>query len=134
METIRLVAEEPHSNTMYGLHKWYDSMFKKVGWVITCGDKDKKEWYLKSARHLKDSLKDSLSEYTENDRKHDIVVMWNKTNKLIKYIEEFNKLSIDKVEQIDPMSFKMMEGGARKKKVSKKISRPVKKTSKNCKK
>jgi hypothetical protein len=70
---------------------------------------EKKEWYLRSVRHLKDSL----SEYTEIGRKHDIVVMWNKTNKLIKCIEEFNKLSIDKVEQIDPMTLK-------------KISRPTK--------
>ena len=67
-----------HAMTYYGLQKWHNAMFEKLGWMVLAkakGYNDKITQYKHSIQDLIDSIKHVMGEYENHNRKHDLVVL-----------------------------------------------------------
>lgn len=79
-----------YDSTMYGLHKWFESVFEKLGWmVIACEYKDKerlKEYYTCILKLYKSiDLKEKKS--NNIDRKEDYKIMKNDLIILLNHVK-----------------------------------------------
>ena len=69
--------------TFHAVSKWYKKEFEKVGWVLISGNIDKITDYLKHLEHLKNHLLNKIQETKDYDKKRDLRIMLQKTEKLI---------------------------------------------------
>ena len=71
-----------HINTMHGLECWYRREFEKLGWMVLAKEKGyhyKIVSYKKGIKHLLESIKHLMSEYTDSDKIHDLKVLYINT-------------------------------------------------------
>jgi archaellum component FlaC len=64
--------------TAYGLQKWHNAMFEKLGWMVLAqakGYDDKVVQYKNSIDHLIETIKHVMKEYEDHNRKHDLNVL-----------------------------------------------------------
>ena len=67
-----------HEGTMHGIDDWYRHLFTHFGWMIiakTKGNTNKVRSYKKSISELLKTINKTISEYTENNRKHDLKII-----------------------------------------------------------
>lgn len=67
-----------HESTMKGLYEWQKYMFEELGWMVLVKSKGhnyKVEAYKKSLGHLQKSIKQTIDEYVDHDRKRDLTVL-----------------------------------------------------------
>jgi predicted ATP-binding protein involved in virulence len=67
-----------HKATFHGLHKWYESTFEKLGWMILAkkhGYHEKIMVYKMGIQHLKMALEEKIKSVQEKDRKDDLKIM-----------------------------------------------------------
>jgi hypothetical protein len=69
--------------TFYAVSKWYKKEFTAAGWVLISGDADRIKDYLKHLNHLRDHLFDKFQSSRDYDKKNDLRIMLEKTEKLI---------------------------------------------------
>ena len=77
--------------TFHGLHKWYQSKFEKLGWIILAkehGIEDKVNTYINSLKRLDTAIIRRLDHIKDPDKKHDLLVMKNNIEILIKHVEK----------------------------------------------
>lgn len=72
--------------TFIGLHKWFEHVFEKCGWIIICGDANRKYGYQHEIQSLINHLKAKMSEIEEKDRKADLAIMLDKTQTLYMFV------------------------------------------------
>ena len=75
--------------TYYGLHKWYNSLFEKVGWMIIASSRgytEKIKNYKLSIECLKDQLSKKHKGMRDKDKKEDLRIMLENTEILMKHI------------------------------------------------
>jgi hypothetical protein len=63
---------------MAGLVHWHTHVFEHLGWMVLAkakGYDEKVRVYKMSVTHLIESIKHTISEYENHDRKHDLKVM-----------------------------------------------------------
>ena len=76
--------------TMHGLHKWYEAMFEKLGWMVLAksrGHTDKIVSYMKSLFRLRKALQQKIAKIGEKDRKDDLEIMCHNLDILIAHAE-----------------------------------------------
>jgi hypothetical protein len=64
--------------TYYGLHKWYNSLFEKVGWMIIASSRgytEKIKNYKMSLECLRAQLAKKHKKMTDKDKKEDVRIM-----------------------------------------------------------
>jgi len=67
-----------HEGTMHGIEDWYRHLFKHFGWMIIArakGNGGKIRSYKKSINDLLKTIDNTMSEYKENNRKHDLKII-----------------------------------------------------------
>jgi len=77
--------------TFHDLSKWTHSEFEKLGWMVLAkehGDAYKIAHYKKSLDHLLKALEHLNSEYSDQDKKHDLMVMWHKVKTLKAFVNK----------------------------------------------
>lgn len=77
--------------TFDGLQHWYVSKFEKLGWMIltkTHGHVEKVKEYKNSLKRLKEAIEHKLTHVTENDRKHDLMIMHHNVEILIDHADK----------------------------------------------
>ena len=77
--------------TTHGLHKWYASMFEKLGWMILAehrGYKDKIATYKKSLLRLKNDIEEKIDQVDDHDKKTDLKIMHYNLEVLIKHVNK----------------------------------------------
>jgi hypothetical protein len=85
--------KEPHMHdvTYIGLNKWYNSEFKKLGWMILAkkyGYNEKVTTYVHCLIHLKKSLHRKYKTLHDYDSKRDIEIMLANLNVLIEHVNK----------------------------------------------
>lgn len=68
----------PHEYTCHGLHKWYVSMFEKLGWMLLAkrnGWHDKIDTYKNSVHRLEEAIVNKHKHTKDTDRKIDLEIM-----------------------------------------------------------
>ena len=77
-----------YAATMYGINKWHEHAFEKLGWMVLAkakGYNDKISQYKKMLDHLIKTTEHVKYEYENTNRKHDLnVVLMN-----VKYLKDF---------------------------------------------
>ena len=71
-----------HDVTFHGLHKWHETMFEKLGWMVLAkehGYSDKIGCYLNGCKRLQNALELKLTKIDEKERKDDIKILLNNT-------------------------------------------------------
>ena len=74
--------------TIQGLHKWYELMFEKLGWIILAehrGYTDKTTHYKKSLQHLKSEIESKIEQMVDQDTKTDLKIMHHNLDVLIEH-------------------------------------------------
>jgi hypothetical protein len=77
--------------TFDGIQHWYVSKFEKLGWMVlakTHGHEDKIKEYKNSLKRLKEAIEHKLTHVTENDRKHDLMIMHHNVEILIDHADK----------------------------------------------
>jgi len=77
-QTRKATRLPKYAMTSYGLQKWHNAMFEKLGWMVLAqakGYDDKVVQYKKSIDHLIESIKHVMKEYEDKNRKHDLNVL-----------------------------------------------------------
>jgi hypothetical protein len=67
-----------HAATMHGINHWYKHVFEQLGWMILAkakGYDTKIAAYKMSVTNLIATIKHVMTEYENNDRKHDLRVI-----------------------------------------------------------
>ena len=67
-----------HAMTFCGVSEWHKRMFEDYGWMILAKEKGydfKIVTYKKSIDHLILTIRDLMSQYEDNDRRHDLSVL-----------------------------------------------------------
>ena len=80
-----------NQHTIYELQKWAKKDFEKLGWMVLAkenNDNYKLLFYKKSLDHLLDAIANAIEEYDEDDRKHDLMVTWNKVKILRHFVSQ----------------------------------------------
>jgi hypothetical protein len=78
-----------YANTFHGLHKWYKSMFEKLGWMVLADAKGyhyKVSAYKKSIENLILSLEHLKNEYEDHNKIHDLNVLLMNTKVLLAHV------------------------------------------------
>ena len=78
-----------HSNTMHGLQKWHNAEFEKLGWMVLAKAKGydyKIANYKRAIKQLLESIQHVMGEYTDQDRKHDLHVLYMNAQCLHDYV------------------------------------------------
>lgn len=86
-KTMKMHGE--HQYTLCGLHKWYEAMFEKLGWMILAyrnGWHDMIATYKNSVQRLCDAIANKIKEVREADRKDDLKIMWQNVIELKEHI------------------------------------------------
>ena len=71
-----------HDCTFYGLHKWHDSMFEKLGWMAKAhkhNNKLKIDSYMEGIKHLMQCLSQKITDTQDPDRKKDLIILQKNT-------------------------------------------------------
>lgn len=74
--------------TFDGIQHWYVKKFEKLGWMILAknhGHEEKVKEYKHSLKMLKEAIEHKLTHVTENDRKHDLMIMHHNVKILIEH-------------------------------------------------
>ena len=74
--------------TFDGIQKWYVNKFEKLGWMVLAkkhGHEERVREYKHSLKKLKEAIEHKLTHVTENDRKHDLMVMHHNVDILIEH-------------------------------------------------
>lgn len=77
--------------TYHGLHKWYEAMFEKLGWMLLAkrdGYNTKLKSYKEGVMNLKEALEEKLASTRDQDRKEDIRLLHKNTLTLLKHLEK----------------------------------------------
>ena len=80
-----------YAMTFHGLHKWYEAMYEKLGWMVLANAKGyhyKVADYKKSIHHLLKSLEHVMSEYKNQNRIHDLKVLHMNTVVLLEHVDK----------------------------------------------
>ena len=78
-----------HDVTYYGLHKWYNTLFEKAGWMILAkshGYNEKLHNYKSSVQYLRDQLVKKHKRMHDKDKKEDLYIMLKNTQILMDHI------------------------------------------------
>ena len=82
---------EKNDYTYHGLHKWFESKFEKLGWMILAkqrGMTDKVLAYQNSVKLLHDALFYKSEQLHDKDRKNDIMIMKRDVEILMEHIKQ----------------------------------------------
>jgi hypothetical protein len=66
------------SSTYQGLHKWFRSVYERLGWMVLAqhkGYNDKIICYKNEIKRLEMSLKDKISKIKDEDKKEDLKIL-----------------------------------------------------------
>ena len=81
--------EYQHGSTIMGLHKWYCSVFEKLGWMLLCrNDVAKVKVYYKGIQKLRDQLEVRMNGSPAPDTQKDLSYMIANTRILLAHIEK----------------------------------------------
>ena len=85
----RSMPHVPHQHTYDGLHKWYVSMFEKLGWMLLAKNNewnDKIITYKNSVNRLEEAIIFKHKNTKDEDRKMDLIIMLENVNILKQHI------------------------------------------------
>jgi hypothetical protein len=88
-KTRKIISSLDNDVTYYGLHKWYNALFEKAGWMILAHSKgyhEKIKNYKLSIECLKDQLSKKYKKMKDKDKKEDLRIMLLNTEVLMKHI------------------------------------------------
>jgi hypothetical protein len=77
--------------TDYGLQRWHNDMFEKLGWMVLAKAKgldDKVMMYKKSVNDLIEGIKHVSAEYENRNRKHDQNVLLMNAEVLKEHVDK----------------------------------------------
>jgi hypothetical protein len=77
--------------TFHGLMKWYEHLFKHLGWMILAkehGYNDKIKSYQQSIKRLREALEQKIKETEDKDKIEDLKVLHRNTIILMKHTEK----------------------------------------------
>lgn len=77
-KTRKMHSSQDHDVTYYGLHKWYNALFEKAGWMILAsshGYDEKIKNYKWSVDCLINRLEKKHKGMRDKDKKEDIYIM-----------------------------------------------------------
>lgn len=83
-----------HNMTMHGLQKWYETVFKNLGWKVlahnrgTLDDINKVMVYKNSIRQLMEKIECKLKSVSDHDNKQDLKIMWDNVKILLDHTEK----------------------------------------------
>ena len=83
-----------HNMTMHGLQKWYETVFKNLGWKVlahnrgTLDDINKVMVYKNSIRQLMEKIECKLKSVSDHDNKQDLKIMWDNVKILLDHAEK----------------------------------------------
>ena len=77
------------SSTYQGLHKWFRSVYERLGWMVLAqhkGYNDKIICYKNEIKRLEMSLKDKISKIKDEDKKEDLKIILKNVKILKKHV------------------------------------------------
>ena len=77
--------------TYHALHKWYESEFEKLGWMVLAKNRgltDKIIEYLASLDRLHYSLQHKMTHIKDKDKRHDLELMCHNVDLLIEHAKK----------------------------------------------
>ena len=80
-----------YASTMYALHKWYQTLCEKLGWIVIAkakGYDDKVAQYKRSIAHFLKSAEHLKGEYEDHNRQHDLNVLHMNVKELQNYVNK----------------------------------------------
>jgi len=81
----------PHEHTSHGLHKWYVSMFEKLGWMLLAqrnGWNDKVMTYKNAVHRLEEAILFKHQHTKDSDKKMDLKIMLENVKVLKEHIHQ----------------------------------------------
>ncbi len=71
------------------LHKWYDSLFQKLGWMVVDFERGYNvDAYKQEVKELKSSISDKMKGVRDADKKADLKIMLENTKILLNHIDK----------------------------------------------
>jgi len=80
-----------YAGTYHGVHKWYEHVFEKLGWMVLADAKGfhgKVSEYKKSINRLIKTIEHIKSEYENQNQVHDLNVLLMNTKVLKQHVEK----------------------------------------------
>jgi hypothetical protein len=91
VKTQKMHSSLDNDVTYYGLHKWYNSLFEKAGWMILAyshGYSEKIKSYKWSLACLRDQLAKKHKKMRDTDKKEDLRIMLRNTEVLMAHVNK----------------------------------------------
>ena len=88
-----------HDVTFHGLHKWFCSMYEKLGWMAKAIQHDNKlkvDAYIESLAHLESSIKRKHEKTRDADNRDDLMILLNQSLILQAYMKKMTGVNITK--------------------------------------